>query len=330
MDSVMRQLVFIRFGVAQEERRRFLEFWFGERNYRGQDILTVSFLVAVALEQQELLESPILQYAKNWYLKHKDLRADRVRAWVPYHLMQAGHAELAARLAEEVLLSRRRNGSWSNDLRRTVACAYPLALSGIVPFAALEDSVTYILERLSKGLVDEVALQAQALKLFALIEIVPRELIECTSLKLQNEGSIFFSYNKNDKEFVRRLSRDLQALGIRIWVDENEVLPGDRLIQRVEQGIEETQYLGVVLSRASVKSNWVRLELEMAHSKELAENKIRVLPILIEECTIPLSLHGVCQIDFRSGYENGFSQLLRRLAPWAMDEAHNSPPAQDE
>ena len=320
LDAVMRQLVFTRFAIAQEERKRFLELWIRDRAYRGQDIIAVSFLIGLALEQQDLLEPFRLQYVRNWYLKHRDIRADRVRAWAPYHLMQAGHKEVAQKRAQDIMLSRGRNGSWSDDFRRTVACAYPLALSRLVPREDLEGTLGYILERLAKGLIDEVTVQAQALKLFAAVGLLPEDLVSLARLKLKNEGSIFLSYNRDNKTFVRHLASDLKTLGIRVWVDEGEILPGDSLLEKVEQGIGEMQYLGVVLSQASVRSPWVRKELRMAQARQLAEREIRVLPIVIEDCEIPLSLLDVCWADFRSTYNVGLEQLLRRLTPWAIIE----------
>jgi hypothetical protein len=62
----------------------------------------------------------------------------------------------------------------------------------------------------------------------------------------------------------------------------------------------------------------VKAELRMAQSMQLAEREVRVLPILVEDCKIPLSLRDVCWADFRSGYEIGLSQLLRRLVPWDL------------
>jgi hypothetical protein len=40
-------------------------------------------------------------------------------------------------------------------------------------------------------------------------------------------SSIFLSHNSKDKPFVRRLSKGLQAHGIRVWVDEAEMQLGD-------------------------------------------------------------------------------------------------------
>lgn len=48
-------------------------------------------------------------------------------------------------------------------------------------------------------------------------------------------SSIFLSHNHNDKPFVRRLAHDLQAVGVRVWLDESEIMVGDYL-----EGLEGT------------------------------------------------------------------------------------------
>ena len=70
-------------------------------------------------------------------------------------------------------------------------------------------------------------------------------------------SSIFLSHNHDDKAFARRLAKDLQQAGIRVWFDEAELKIGDSLIEKIRQGIDEMEYVGVVLSPNSVESPWV-------------------------------------------------------------------------
>ena len=93
-------------------------------------------------------------------------------------------------------------------------------------------------------------------------------------------SSIFLSHNHRDKPFVRRLSERLQAHGIRTWVDEAEMRIGDSLISKVEAAIKEFNYLGVILSPDSVKSDWVRKEVNIALTKEIQGKRVKVLPLL--------------------------------------------------
>jgi len=82
-------------------------------------------------------------------------------------------------------------------------------------------------------------------------------------------SSIFLSHSQKDKPFAGRLSERLQAHGIRTWLDEAEMHVGDSLILKIETAIREFTYLGVILSPASVSSEWVRKEVNIAMTEEI-------------------------------------------------------------
>jgi hypothetical protein len=124
---------------------------------------------------------------------------------------------------------------------------------------------------------------------------------------------VFLSHNHSDKAFVRRLARDLAACGARVWLDEAEILLGDSLLQKIESAIREMDYLAVVLSPKSVTSEWVRREVEVAMTDEISGRRVKVLPLLIDDCDLPGFLQGKLFADFREDYSVALGQVLRRL-----------------
>jgi len=92
--------------------------------------------------------------------------------------------------------------------------------------------------------------------------------------------------------------------------------PGDSLISKVAEGIMSSGAMLILLSRSSVESEWVEKELTLAMRDSLARKGIRILPVLIEDCTFPRSFHflgDTLYADFRLGYEAGLKQLLPAL-----------------
>jgi len=69
----------------------------------------------------------------------------------------------------------------------------------------------------------------------------------------------------------------------------------------------------VVLSPRSVASDWVRRELNAALMRELREQSVLVVPVLIEDCEIPALLKDTLYIDLRRNFEEGFFRLLDSL-----------------
>src|SRR6266542_44164 len=126
--------------------------------------------------------------------------------------------------------------------------------------------------------------------------------------------SVFLSHSSRDNTFCERLALDLLEYEVKVWYDEWEIKVGDSLRAKIASGIEQNDYLAVVLSRASVQSPWVQQELNAALDKELTNRKVFVLPVLIEDCDIPVFLRDKKWGDFRHGYKAGLRQLLSVLA----------------
>jgi hypothetical protein len=130
------------------------------------------------------------------------------------------------------------------------------------------------------------------------------------------------SHNHKDKAFVRKLAERLDSHGIRTWVDEAEIRVGDSLITKIESAIKDFTYLGVILSPNSVKSQWVRKEVNIALTQEIVGTQVKVLPLLIESCEIPGFLSDKLYADFTKDFEDGFDTLLRRLNDDLHDQRH--------
>lgn len=126
-------------------------------------------------------------------------------------------------------------------------------------------------------------------------------------------NSVFISYSNKDRGFVERLAADLRNRGLYVWCDRWELKVGDSLIEKINAGITSQDYLIIVLSETSVRSQWVMRELNAALMRELKERRVVVLPILIEDCDIPPLLSDKVYADFRGDYSLGLNRLLGRF-----------------
>ena len=124
-------------------------------------------------------------------------------------------------------------------------------------------------------------------------------------------SSIFLSHSHKDKSFSKKLANDLSKLEIRVWLDEAEINIGDSLIEKISSGIDEMEYVGAILSKHSVSSEWVKKELDIAMNQEIKNRRVKVLPILIEDCQLPTFLEGKLFADFRE--ERNYSDQLNKL-----------------
>lgn len=101
--------------------------------------------------------------------------------------------------------------------------------------------------------------------------------------------SCFISYSHADKAFARRLHDALQGRGIRCWLDEKQILPGDLIHRAVDEGIRLWDKVLLCCSENSLTSWWVDKEMQKALMKEEKLWKERGKEVL---AIIPLSLDG--------------------------------------
>jgi hypothetical protein len=124
---------------------------------------------------------------------------------------------------------------------------------------------------------------------------------------------IFLSHSSKDKEFVRHIANDLQTYDLPVWFDEWEIKVGDSLTQKISDGINESGWLIIVLSENSINSKWVQNEINAAMTIELEKKEVFILPILIDDCKIPILLRDKLYADFRKSYTIGIKSLLNKF-----------------
>jgi tetratricopeptide (TPR) repeat protein len=128
---------------------------------------------------------------------------------------------------------------------------------------------------------------------------------------------VFVSYSRDDSKFADRLATDLYSRGIEVWMDKKRIKPGDPWDSTVQKALIECEYFMVVLSPISVSSQNVLDEINYA-----LNNSKRVLPVLvldIKDGDIPLRLSRIQWIDFRKGYDEGFSKLVAEFQRYGFN-----------
>ena len=92
---------------------------------------------------------------------------------------------------------------------------------------------------------------------------------------------VFLCHASVDKStFVRPLAKELAQLGVSCWVDEAQILPGESIIDAIQEGLTESRYVVVFITPSFLRRKWPKKELNAALSKEIRRGKTIVLPVV--------------------------------------------------
>ncbi|MDQ2693587.1 MAG: TIR domain-containing protein, partial [Chloroflexota bacterium] len=128
----------------------------------------------------------------------------------------------------------------------------------------------------------------------------------------EKQRHTFISYSRVNKSFALKLARELKEAGFPVWLDQLDIPAGARWDDEIEKALRECGIFLTILTPDSISSENAKDEIGYAidHGK-------RILPVLLEECEIPLRLRRFQYVDFTSmNYDQGVTaakELLSKL-----------------
>lgn len=127
----------------------------------------------------------------------------------------------------------------------------------------------------------------------------------------------FISYSRVNKEFALKLAKELKAAGLPVWLDQLDIPTGKRWDDEIENALRECRIFMVILTPASIASDNTKDEIGYAidHGK-------RILPVLLEDCEVPLRLRRFQYVDFtKMNYNEGVRYAQELLAEMIEEES---------
>lgn len=135
-----------------------------------------------------------------------------------------------------------------------------------------------------------------------------------------NHRRTFISYSRVNKEFAGKLAKELRNDGFPVWFDLLDIPTGSRWDDEVEKALRECPIFLIILTPAAINSENVKDEIGYAidHGK-------RILPVLLENCDVPLRLRRFQYVDFTTKtFQEGF-ESARTLLDEIVDEPRSMP-----
>mgnify|MGYP001478792925 CR=1 FL=1 len=129
----------------------------------------------------------------------------------------------------------------------------------------------------------------------------------------EEKVSVFISYSHEDSDIVEKIAAYLVKENIHIWIDKWEINYGDSLIQKIQTAVTEASVLLIMLSKTSVQSEWCKKELTAGLLRELEEKRVVTIPVLLQDCEIPIFLREKYYADFRTDFDTSIRKLQDSL-----------------
>jgi hypothetical protein len=112
---------------------------------------------------------------------------------------------------------------------------------------------------------------------------------------------VFLSHSTADKPVVRELAELLREAGLRVWLDDWIIKPGDLISAKIEEGLEQSAVLLLCMSSNAFGSDWVSLEGHTAIFRDPQNLERRFVPLRLDDAPIKAMLRGYAHIDWRAG-----------------------------
>lgn len=141
------------------------------------------------------------------------------------------------------------------------------------------------------------------------VPISPQPSIANVSSDFQYD--VFLSYSSKDKTVVRELAARLKKDGIRVWLDEEQIKPGDSIPAKIEDGLERSRVLVLCISANAFGSDWAQLEAGTFRFRDPLNKERRLIPVRLDDAPIKGSLVQFLYIDWRAAdREQEYAKLL--------------------
>jgi hypothetical protein len=105
--------------------------------------------------------------------------------------------------------------------------------------------------------------------------------------------TIFISHSAKDKDIARALSSHLVEAGAKVWLDEEQLMPGDSIAGEISKAIDASDAVLFLISGDNSKNRWLSSEMATA----IAHGK-KVFPLVLDaKAEVPILLRDRLYLD---------------------------------
>jgi hypothetical protein len=129
---------------------------------------------------------------------------------------------------------------------------------------------------------------------------------------------VYISYHRADKPWVRNtLLPQLEGAGLRVIVDYRDFAIGVPTLVNIEQAVDQSRHTLIVMTPDWVDGEWEDFQALLAATSDPAGRRGKLMPLMLEHCTLPLRLNYLTPTDFTDPAERDeqMGRLIDNLVP---------------
>jgi TolB-like protein/tetratricopeptide (TPR) repeat protein len=140
---------------------------------------------------------------------------------------------------------------------------------------------------------------------------------------LTQSADVFISYSREDKDRVLELVAKLRGAGVSVWIDQSGIDGAALWGEAIVNALDSAKVLLLMITESAGRSHNVAKEVMLT-----SERKGHILPVLLEQITIPSSLKyplaGIQHIDYSRGDpDQNLKSVLRSLQTLGVSVAQS-------
>jgi hypothetical protein len=100
----------------------------------------------------------------------------------------------------------------------------------------------------------------------------------------QRRSRIFISHASAEDDFAQSLVSEIRRdKSLRPWIDSEHITTGVNILSALRDGLSSMDIFLILISQSSLRSNWVREEVECALRKQIEGESLIILPFISDE-----------------------------------------------
>ena len=129
----------------------------------------------------------------------------------------------------------------------------------------------------------------------------------------ETEYHVFVSYRATDRKWAMSLVARLEGAGLRVFIDQRELVAGDYLSAQLESALLRSRAAVLLVSHGWLESPWCQQEANVLIKRAVEDTSFKLVPLRLDGSAMPPLLDSRLWLDFKDAPQAEGENLDRLL-----------------